>query len=156
MKFTMLYQNKMLCCLSRKNHDINMSHSNLLPTCAQVKVIKVLSSSTVIVAIKIQKRTYGFKIHLFGVNSLNIKTSALDQKQRAIQARAYLHSLIHDKKVDVQWVCNNEYIVRYNQHDINVMMCFAKPPLDIRLAKYWKPICQSLGAKTAPPYDIFF
>jgi hypothetical protein len=109
-----------------------MSHSNLLPTCAQVKVVNVLSSSTVIVAFQVQKRTYGFRIHLFGVNSLNIKSSALDQKQRAIHARAYLHSLIHNKKVDVQWVCNNEYIVRYNQQDINVMMCFDKPPLAIR------------------------
>ena len=125
----------MLCCFRRKNQDINMSHSNLLPTCAQVKVVNVLSSSTIIVALQVQKRTYGFKIHLFGVNSLNTKTSTLDQKQRAMQARAYLHSLIHDKVVDVQWVCNNEYIVRHNRREINGMMYFAKPPLDITLAK---------------------
>ena len=112
-----------------------MSHINLLPTCAQVKVVKVLSSSTIIVAFQEQKRTYGFKIHLFGVNSLNTKTSALDQKQRAMQARAYLHSLIHDKVVDVQWVCNNEYILRYNRREINDMMCFVRPPIDIKFAK---------------------
>ncbi len=117
----------MWCCWRRKKPlsacgPVVMSNSNLLPATAQVKVIQIVSASSIIVTFPLQGRIYGFTINLFGVIFPSIKTCMLEDKQRAIRAKTYLSTLILNMDVTIHWISTNEYVVQYNGHDINQIM----------------------------------
>lgn len=119
------------CCSSKSNaEELSNDIKNIpvyIPKLINVPVIKVYDGDTITIAVKIDKTYYKYRVRLSGIDTPEIKTNNEREKQRAIQAREYLSSLILHKNVHIKDVFYEKYgrlcgTIYYKNKNINQTM----------------------------------
>jgi micrococcal nuclease len=83
-----------------------------VPKITRGRVIKVYDGDTITVASHIpecNKKTYKFSIRLRGIDSPEIRSSSVFEKQNAMLSRDSLHEKIHNKYIDIKNVTTEKY-----------------------------------------------
>lgn len=100
------------CCLTEttilKNATL-VNTPDIIYTAKRAKVLDVYDGDTVTLCILINNEPYKVKARLYGIDCCEIKDHNQEKKQRAVEAREYVKTLILGKIVNIE-ILNNTYL----------------------------------------------
>lgn len=74
----------------------------------KAKIIDVYDGDTCTIAMWVGLQKYSFKLRLFGIDTPELRTKNLEEKEAGLKARDYLISLILNKKVKIVFADKEE------------------------------------------------